>query len=41
MSLIWAASQGHVDFYGLYGTGPTHHLGIMGDLALETRQLES
>jgi hypothetical protein len=35
ISLVWAATWGFVEIWGLYRTGPTPHLGFMGELALE------
>jgi hypothetical protein len=32
MSLLWSAIQGHVYIWELYRTGPTPHLGIIGEL---------
>ena len=31
MSLVWAATWGHVDVLRLCRTGPTPHLGIVGE----------
>lgn len=41
ISLVWAATQGYFVVWRLCRAGPTPHLGMMGELALEAWEQES